>query len=177
MLMTQEYIFYGVFGISVALGLVRVFYVSFVLKIHVPAFVGQIKKLVMANNVDRAMKLCRAAPSAVATRGTFAMLEAFQNRVTDSVALKEAFARGVGGLKKATGKMVGFSYLALLTTGACAGYAYHLGYGPLHPIYRVGLAALLIAVAGIRMGSSLRRKVAWGRDQTILALQEAALMS
>ena len=150
--MTQESIFYGIFGVSVLLGLVRVIYISFSLKINVAAFVGAIKKLVMANNVDRAMKLCKAAPAAVATRGTYAMLEAFQNRVTDSVALKEAFEHGVGGLKNATGKLGWLSYLALLVTLALAGYAYQMGYEPLHTIYRVGLAALLIAVAGIRMG-------------------------
>ncbi|MBW1807354.1 MAG: hypothetical protein JRJ87_04110 [Deltaproteobacteria bacterium] len=174
--MSQEYIFYGIFGVSVVLGLVRVIYISFSLKINVGAFVGMIKKLVMANNVDRAMKLCKAAPAAVATRGTYAMLEAFQNRVTDSVALREAFEHGVGGLNNATGKLGWLSYLALLATCACAGWAYQLGYDPLHPIYRVGLAALLIAIAGIRMGSTLKNTITGGRDQTILALQEASLM-
>ncbi len=38
------------------------------IKIHTARFYGQIEKLVMANNIDRAIKLCNAVPEAWATQ-------------------------------------------------------------------------------------------------------------
>ena len=37
---------------------------SWRIKIKIPMFMGQIQKLVMANNIDHAIKLCNAAPHA-----------------------------------------------------------------------------------------------------------------
>ena len=40
----------------------RLFYVVFRANIHAQAFMAQIQKLIMANNIDRAIKLCNAEP-------------------------------------------------------------------------------------------------------------------
>ena len=40
------------------------YYVMFRANINGTAFFAQIQKLIMANNIDRAIKLCNAAPSA-----------------------------------------------------------------------------------------------------------------
>lgn len=42
----------------------RMFYVSFRANINASAFMAQVQKLVMANNIDRAIKLCNAEPHA-----------------------------------------------------------------------------------------------------------------
>lgn len=50
----------------VAVGVIieRFVFLFFKYNINAHAFMGQIQKLVMANNIDRAIKLCNAAPSA-----------------------------------------------------------------------------------------------------------------
>jgi biopolymer transport protein ExbB len=50
----------------VALGIIieRFIFLYFKYNINAAAFMAQIQKLVMANNIDRAIKLCNAAPSA-----------------------------------------------------------------------------------------------------------------
>lgn len=53
-----------VIGIAVE----RVIFIFFRYNINAPAFMAQIQKLVMANNIDRAIKLCNAAPNAALAR-------------------------------------------------------------------------------------------------------------
>lgn len=56
-----------ILGMSVvALGIIieRFIFLYFKYNINAAAFMAQIQKLVMANNIDRAIKLCNAAPSA-----------------------------------------------------------------------------------------------------------------
>lgn len=43
-------------------------------KVNAPAFIAQIQKLVMANNIDRAIKLCNAAPNALLTQQVKSLL-------------------------------------------------------------------------------------------------------
>jgi biopolymer transport protein ExbB/TolQ len=47
---------------SAAIVFERLFFVTFRANIHAQAFMAQIQKLIMANNVDRAIKLCTAEP-------------------------------------------------------------------------------------------------------------------
>ena len=56
----------GVF--AMAIGFERLFYVTFRANINSTAFMAQIQKLIMANNIDRAIKLCNAEPSAALPR-------------------------------------------------------------------------------------------------------------
>src|SRR5690606_38758525 len=62
---------YLILGVSIlALGVVieRFVFIFFKYNINAHAFMAQIQKLVMANNIDRAIKLCNAAPSAALPR-------------------------------------------------------------------------------------------------------------
>ena len=54
----------------VGLGIIieRFIFLYFKYNINAAAFMAQIQKLVMANNIDRAIKLCNAAPSAALPR-------------------------------------------------------------------------------------------------------------
>jgi biopolymer transport protein ExbB len=56
----------GVFAMAIAFE--RLFYTFFRANINATAFMAQIQKLVMANNIDRAIKLCNAEPHAVLPR-------------------------------------------------------------------------------------------------------------
>ncbi len=55
-------------AVSWTIALERVYALFFRYSINGGAFVAQIQKLVMANNIDRAIKLCNATPSAVLPR-------------------------------------------------------------------------------------------------------------
>ena len=54
--------FVSVIGIGIIIE--RFIFLFFKYNINAKAFMGQIQKLVMANNIDRAIKLCNAAPNA-----------------------------------------------------------------------------------------------------------------
>lgn len=82
-----------VFGIiALAIGFERIYYVLFRANINGTAFMAQIQKLIMANNIDRAIKLCNAEPNATLprvlkaglTRANRSELE-IQNAVDESV--------------------------------------------------------------------------------------------
>lgn len=59
-------LFIGVFAMAIAFE--RLFYVVFRANINAVAFMGQIQKLIMANNIDRAIQLCNAEPYAALPR-------------------------------------------------------------------------------------------------------------
>jgi biopolymer transport protein ExbB len=52
----------GIFAMAIAFE--RLFYIIFRANINSQAFMAQIQKLIMANNIDRAIKLCNAEPHA-----------------------------------------------------------------------------------------------------------------
>jgi biopolymer transport protein ExbB/TolQ len=54
-----------VFVFAMAIAFERLFYVVFRANINATAFMAQIQKLIMANNIDRAIKLCNAEPHAM----------------------------------------------------------------------------------------------------------------
>jgi len=56
----------GVFAMAIAFE--RLFYIVFRANINSTAFMAQIQKLIMANNIDRAIKLCNAEPHAALPR-------------------------------------------------------------------------------------------------------------
>jgi len=59
-------LFAGVFAMAIAFE--RLFYIIFRANINSTAFMAQIQKLIMANNIDRAIKLCNAEPHAALPR-------------------------------------------------------------------------------------------------------------
>jgi biopolymer transport protein ExbB len=56
----------AVFALAIAFE--RLFYILFRANINANAFMAQIQKLIMANNIDRAIKLCNAEPHAALPR-------------------------------------------------------------------------------------------------------------
>ena len=63
---------YIILAVSIfAIGIVieRFIFLFFKYSINAEAFMAQVQKLVMANNIDRAIKLCNAAPSAALPKG------------------------------------------------------------------------------------------------------------
>lgn len=54
--------------VAMAIGFERIYYVVFRANINGTAFMAQIQKLIMANNIDRAIKLCNAEPNAALPR-------------------------------------------------------------------------------------------------------------
>jgi biopolymer transport protein ExbB/TolQ len=56
----------AVFALAIAFE--RLFYIIFRANINATAFMAQIQKLIMANNIDRAIKLCNAEPHAALPR-------------------------------------------------------------------------------------------------------------
>lgn len=59
-------LFVGVFAMAIAFE--RLFYIVFRANINATAFMAQVQKLIMANNIDRAIKLCNAEPHAALPR-------------------------------------------------------------------------------------------------------------
>jgi biopolymer transport protein ExbB/TolQ len=58
------YIILAVFVFAMAIAVERMFYVVFRANLNAAGFMAQIQKLIMANNIDRAIKLCNAEPHA-----------------------------------------------------------------------------------------------------------------
>ena len=54
--------------VAMAIGFERIYYVLFRANINGTAFMGQVQKLIMAHNIDRAIKLCNAEPNAALPR-------------------------------------------------------------------------------------------------------------
>jgi biopolymer transport protein ExbB/TolQ len=57
-----------VFVFAMAIAFERLYYAFFRANVNSTAFMAQIQKLIMANNIDRAIKLCNAEPDAVLPR-------------------------------------------------------------------------------------------------------------
>ncbi len=62
------YIILAVSIISIGITIERFIYLFFKYSVNADPFMAQIQKLVMANNIDRAIKLCNAQPSAALPR-------------------------------------------------------------------------------------------------------------
>lgn len=62
------YVLLAVAVFAMAIAFERLFYVSFRANINATAFMGQIQKYIMANHIDRAIKLCNAEPNAALPR-------------------------------------------------------------------------------------------------------------
>lgn len=101
----------GVFAMAIAFE--RLVYVTFRADVNAPAFMSHVQKLVMANNVDRAIKLCNAAPNAAVARVVRAGLtHAGRNPSEIQAALEEATLEVAPQLTKRT------NYLPMLANVA-----------------------------------------------------------
>ena len=109
---------YLILGVSIlALGVIieRFVFIFFKYNINANAFMGQIQKLVMANNIDRAIKLCNAAPNAALPKAIKAGLtRANKGELEISNAIEEATLEIVPIVQKRTPTLGGVANVATL---------------------------------------------------------------
>ena len=101
----------------VAIGIIieRFIFLFFKYNINASAFMTQIQKLVMANNIDRAIKLCNAAPSAALARVVKAGLtRANKGEIQIQNAIEEATLEVLPGIQKRTGALQAVANIATL---------------------------------------------------------------
>jgi biopolymer transport protein ExbB/TolQ len=101
----------------VGLGIIveRFIFLFFKYNINANAFMGQIQKLVMANNIDRAIKLCNAAPNAALPKVIKAGLtRANKGELEISNAIEEATLEVVPIVTKRTPTLGGVANVATL---------------------------------------------------------------
>jgi biopolymer transport protein ExbB/TolQ len=101
--------------IGVGLIVERFIFLFFKYNINATAFMGQIQKLVMANNIDRAIKLCNAAPNAVLPKVIKAGLtRANKGELEISNAIEEASLEVIPKVQQRTGLLGGVANVATL---------------------------------------------------------------
>jgi len=109
---------YLILAVSIlALGVVieRFIFIFFKYNINAHAFMAQIQKLVMANNIDRAIKLCNAAPSAALPRVIKAGLtRANKGEIEIQNAIEEASLEVVPLVMKRTAALQALANIATL---------------------------------------------------------------
>jgi biopolymer transport protein ExbB/TolQ len=101
----------------IGLGIIveRFVFLFFKYNINANAFMGQIQKLVMANNIDRAIKLCNAAPNAALPKVIKAGLtRANKGELEISNAIEEATLEVVPIVQKRTPTLGGVANVATL---------------------------------------------------------------
>lgn len=109
---------YIILAVSIfAIGIVieRFIFLFFKYSINAEAFMAQVQKLVMANNIDRAIKLCNAAPSAALPRVIKAGLtRANKGEVEIQNAIEEATLEVVPMVQKRTASLQALANIATL---------------------------------------------------------------
>ena len=103
----------SIFAIGIAIE--RFIFLFFKYNINAEAFYAQVQKLVMANNIDRAIKLCNAAPSAALPKVVKAGLtRANKGEVEIQNAIEEAALEVVPRIQKRTGALASLANVATL---------------------------------------------------------------
>jgi biopolymer transport protein ExbB len=101
----------------VGLGVIieRFIFLFFKYNINANAFMGQVQKLVMANSIDKAIKLCNAAPTAALARVIKAGLTR-ANKGTDEIqnAVEEATLEVIPFIQKRTNALLAIANIATL---------------------------------------------------------------
>ena len=104
----------GIFAMAIAFE--RLFYIIFRANINAPAFMAQIQKLIMANNIDRAIKLCNAEPHAALPKVVKAGLTRANRTEKEIEAAVDEATLEVGPLiGKRTGYLAMLANIATLT--------------------------------------------------------------
>ena len=103
----------SVFGIAIIIE--RFIFLFFKYNINANQFMAQIQKLVMANNIDRAIKLCNAAPSAALPKVIKAGLtRANKGEIEISNAIEEATLEVIPNITKRTPTLQSVANIATL---------------------------------------------------------------
>lgn len=109
---------YIILAVSIfAIGIVieRFIFLFFKYSINAEAFMAQVQKLVMANNIDRAIKLCNAAPSAALPKVIKAGLtRANKGEVEIQNAIEEATLEVLPKVQKRTASLQALANIATL---------------------------------------------------------------
>ena len=100
---------------ALAISFERLYHILFRANINGTAFMAQVQKLIMANNIDRAIKLCNAEPNAALPR----VFKAGRTRATRSEieiqnAVEESTLEVVPMLQKRTNSLAALANLATL---------------------------------------------------------------
>ena len=105
--------FVSVFGIAIIIE--RFIFLFFKYNINANQFMAQIQKLVMANNIDRAIKLCNAAPSAALPKVIKAGLtRANKGEIEIANAVEEATLEVIPNITKRTPTLQSIANIATL---------------------------------------------------------------
>jgi biopolymer transport protein ExbB/TolQ len=105
--------FVSVFGIAIIVE--RFIFLFFKYNINANQFMAQVQKLVMANNIDRAIKLCNAAPSAALPKVIKAGLtRANKGEVEIANAVEEATLEVIPNITKRTPTLQSVANIATL---------------------------------------------------------------
>lgn len=109
------YIILAVSIVAIGVVIERFVFLFFKYSINAEAFMAQVQKLVMANNIDRAIKLCNAAPSAALPRVIKAGLtRANKGEVEIQNAIEEATLQVVPMVQKRTASLQALANIATL---------------------------------------------------------------
>jgi biopolymer transport protein ExbB/TolQ len=101
---------------ALAIAVERMYYVMFRANINGTAFMAQVQKLIMANNIDRAIKLCNAEPNAALPRVLKAGLtRANRSEVEIQNAVDESVLEVFPQLNNRTGYLPMLANVATLT--------------------------------------------------------------
>jgi len=101
--------------VGVGIIIERFIFLFFKYNINAESFMGQIQKLVLANDIDRAIKLCNAAPTAALARVIKAGLtRANKGEIQIQNAIEEATLEVVPDVQKRTGALQAVANIATL---------------------------------------------------------------
>lgn len=101
--------------VALAIGIERTIFLFFKYNINASQFMAQVQKLVMANNIDRAIKLCNAAPSAALPKVIKAGLtRANKGEIEIANAIEEATLEVVPNITKRTPTLQSVANIATL---------------------------------------------------------------
>ena len=101
--------------VALAIGIERTIFLFFKYNINASQFMAQVQKLVMANNIDRAIKLCNAAPAAALPKVIKAGLtRANKGEIEIANAIEEATLEVVPNITKRTPTLQSVANIATL---------------------------------------------------------------
>ena len=113
--LTVMYIILAVSIIGFGVMIERFIFLFFKYNLNASAFMAQIQKLVIANNIDRAIKLCNAAPSAALAKVIKAGLtRANKSEIEIQNAIEEATLDVIPQIQKRTNSLAAIANVATL---------------------------------------------------------------
>jgi hypothetical protein len=172
--MNPFYLHYGTAGLALLLVLLRLRVVFLKLNIHTGAFSGGVIRLIGKDDIDRAIKLCRAAPGAVAAAAVGAVLEAWDGGMRDRRSLRSEVDSKIGGIDEIVGQGMIFSPFGALFGSASIILAWYQGLGgtPFQYIALMGGAAIVGALLGEIKARRIAKAAHRAVDRVIEALRE-----